>query len=443
MKLIPSLLLAMLLVASAKAKAEGDTLRSRIYFPVGVSKIDHSFQGNGVRLEFMIRDIHARMKQSRLRKVRLSAGASLEGNSALNRRLSDERLQSLSDVFHERLSVPDSIYEYHSLGENWQGLLALVERSDMPYRDEALNILSNTPEWVTERGHVVDSRKRQLMNLRGGSVWHYMEKYFFPELRNCSVVECEFEPLASAAPEPAPKPEPKPEPEERPAPVREVAIVRDTIILRDTVERVVIVREPAERLVAPRERKPLYMGLRTNLLYDALLIPNVGAELYLGGNWALTGSWAYGWWSNDAKHNYWRYYGGELGVRRYFACRGEQKIMRGQHIGLYGQLFTYDFELGGTGYMGGKPGGTLWEKANYAFGLEYGYSLPIARRFNLDFTIGLGYWGGEYQIYDPLNDIYIWKETRQRRWIGPTKAEISLVWLLGSGFNNEKKGGKQ
>ena len=149
MKLIPSLLLAMLLVTSAKAKAEGDTLRSRIYFPVGVSKIDHSFQGNGVRLEFMIRDIHARMKQSRLRKVRLSAGASLEGNSALNRRLSDERLQSLSDVFHERLSVPDSIYEYHSLGENWQGLLALVERSDMPYRDETLNILRNTPEWVT------------------------------------------------------------------------------------------------------------------------------------------------------------------------------------------------------------------------------------------------------------------------------------------------------
>ena len=47
--------------------------------------------------------------------------------------------------------------------------------------------------------------------------------------------------------------------------------------------------------------------------------------------------------------------------------------------------------------MGGKPGGTLWEKMNYAVGLEYGYSLPVARRLNLDFVIGVGYWGGEYQ----------------------------------------------
>ena len=77
--------------------------------------------------------------------------------------------------------------------------------------------------------------------------------------------------------------------------------------------------------------------------------------------------------------------------------------------------------------MGGKPGGTLWEKMNYAVGLEYGYSLPVARRLNLDFVIGLGYWGGEYHTYDPVDDHYVWKETRQRHWFGPTKAEISLV----------------
>ena len=407
MKLIPSLLLAMLLVASAKAKAEGDTLRSRIYFPVGVSKIDHSFQGNGVRLEFMIRDIHARMKQSRLRKVRLSAGASLEGNSALNRRLSDERLQSLSDVFHERLSVPDSIYEYHSLGENWQGLLALVERSDMPYRDEALNILRNTPEWVTERGHVVDSRKRQLMNLRGGSVWHYMEKYFFPELRNCSVVECEFEPIAS-----------RPEP----TVVREVLTVRDTLILRDTVC-------PADELPAPR---PLYLAAKTNLLYDAALVPNVGLELSLGQGWSVGGNWMYAHWSNDARHRYWQIYGGELEVRRYFGGRAVEKPLQGHHVGLYAQAVTYDFETGGKGYLSDFA---------YGVGLEYGYSLPVAKRLNIDFGIGIGYSGGKYKSYYPDAGCYVYIETKRRHWFGPTRAEVSLVWLLGRGNVNSKKGG--
>lgn len=407
MKLIPSLLLAMLLVASAKAKAEGDTLRSRIYFPVGVSKIDHSFQGNGVRLEFMIRDIHVRMKQSRLRKVRLSAGASLEGNSALNRRLSDERLQSLSDVFHERLSVPDSIYEYHSLGENWQGLLALVERSDMPYRDEALNILRNTPEWVTERGHVVDSRKRQLMNLRGGSVWHYMEKYFFPELRNCSVVECEFDPIAS-----------RPEP----TVVREVVTERDTIILRDTVC-------PADELPAPR---PLYLAAKTNLLYDAALVPNVGLELSLGKGWSVGGNWMYAHWSNDARHRYWQIYGGELEVRKYFGSLAAEKPLQGHHVGLYAQAVTYDFETGGKGYLSDFA---------YGVGLEYGYSLPVAKRLNIDFGIGFGYSGGNYKSYYPDAGCYVYIETKRRRWVGPTRAEVSLVWLLGRGNVNSKKGG--
>lgn len=407
MKLIPSLLLAMLLVASAKAKAEGDTLRSRIYFPVGVSKIDHSFQGNGVRLEFMIRDIHARMKQSRLRKVRLSAGASLEGNSALNRRLSDERLQSLSDVFHERLSVPDSIYEYHSLGENWQGLQALVERSDMPHRDEALNILINTPEWITERGHVVDSRKRQLMNLRGGSVWHYMEKYFFPELRNCSVVECEFEPIAS-----------RPEP----TVVREVVTERDTIILRDTVC-------PADELPAPR---PLYLAAKTNLLYDAALVPNVGLELSLGKGWSVGGNWMYAHWSNDARHRYWQIYGGELEVRRYFGSLAAEKPLQGHHVGLYAQAVTYDFETGGKGYLSDFA---------YGVGLEYGYSLPVAKRLNIDFGIGFGYSGGNYKSYYPDAGCYVYIETKRRHWVGPTRAEVSLVWLLGRGNVNSKKGG--
>ena len=407
MKLIPSLLLAMLLVASAKAKAEGDTLRSRIYFPVGVSKIDHSFQGNGVRLEFMIRDIHARMKQSRLRKVRLSAGASVEGNSALNMRLSDERLQSLSDVFHERLSVPDSIYEYHSLGENWQGLLALVERSDMPHRDETLNILRNTPEWVTERGHVVDSRKRQLMNLRGGAVWHYMEKYFFPELRNCSVVECEFEPIAS-----------RPEP----TVVREVLTVRDTLILRDTVC-------PADELPAPR---PLYLAAKTNLLYDAVLVPNVGLELSLGQGWSVGGNWMYAHWSNDARHRYWQIYGGELEVRRYFGSLAAEKPLQGHHVGLYAQAVTYDFETGGKGYLSDFA---------YGVGLEYGYSLPVAKRLNIDFGIGIGYSGGKYKSYYPDAGCYVYIETKRRHWFGPTRAEVSLVWLLGRGNVNSKKGG--
>lgn len=83
----------------------------------------------------------------------------------------------------------------------------------------------------------------------------------------------------------------------------------------------------------------------------------------------------------------------------------------------------------------------MWNTPNYAVGIEYGYSLPIARRLNIDFTIGLGYWGGRYYVYTPHDGHYVWETTKNRHWFGPTKAEISLVWLLGRGNVNNMKGG--
>ena len=141
------------------------------------------------------------------------------------------------------------------------------------------------------------------------------------------------------------------------------------------------------------------------------------------------------------KHWYWRIYGGEIGFRKWFGRAAKEKPLTGHHLGVYGQMFTYDFETGGRGYMGGQPGGTLWDKANYAGGVEYGYSKPVGKRLNLDFTIGLGYMGGKYHEYLPVDDCYVWQVTKQRHWFGPTKAEISLVWLLGYGNVNKGKGG--
>lgn len=67
----------------------------------------------------------------------------------------------------------------------------------------------------------------------------------------------------------------------------------------------------------------------------------------------------------------------------------------------------------------------------------------MAKRLNIDFTIGIGYLRGEYKEYKPIDGCYVWQATKMRNWIGPTKAEISLVWLIGHKNCNEKKGGSQ
>jgi hypothetical protein len=207
----------------------------------------------------------------------------------------------------------------------------------------------------------------------------------------------------AAQPVVAPEPEPEPEPEP-------------------------VVEEPACK-------SDLYMSVSTNALYDLLLIPNIGAEIYLGKDWSLDANWHYAWWKTDKRHRYWRTYGGDLAIRKWFGKASKIKPLTGHHVGLYGQILTYDFEWGGRGYLADK-----W---SWAAGIEYGYSLPIARRLNLDFNIGLGYHWGEYKEYLPIDNHYVWQATKNRQFFGPTKAEVSLVWLIGCDNYNRKKGGNE
>lgn len=185
----------------------------------------------------------------------------------------------------------------------------------------------------------------------------------------------------------------------------------------------------------PKEKSPFYMGLKTNLLYNILAIPNLGAEFYLGSNFSVAANWHYAWWKNDKKYDYWRTYGGDLAVRYWLGKKAHEKSLTGHHVGLYGQMITYDFELGGKG--------VLADRWSWATGLEYGYSLPVAKRLNLDFTIGLGYHWGEFKEYLPIDGHYVWQATKNRNYWGPTKAEISLVWLIGRGNYNQRKGGNK
>ena len=172
-----------------------------------------------------------------------------------------------------------------------------------------------------------------------------------------------------------------------------------------------------------------WAALKTNLLYDAALVPNVGMEVRLGRQWTMAADWFYTWFSSDSRHRYWQGYGGYLALRRYFAASGNMSDgsspfrFTGHHVGVYGLGLTYDVEWGGRGYQAAKFG--------FGAGVEYGYSLPISRWLNLDFSLGLGFQDGEYKEYTPMDGHYVWHATRKRHWWGPTKAEVSLKWMLG------------
>lgn len=423
------------LLANAYAASIQDSLRTTIYFRPGYSLLELSYRDNAANMKALTQGIQTIKGNPcvQLQHIRILSAASPEGNSALNKRVAKRRGERLRDYLKETLVLPDSIFTVSSAGEDWQGLAALIAKEKTPWRNKALQIIRHTPEWVTRNGKVVDGRKRQLQNLDGGKAWKYMLDNHFYTLRTGAVVVCEVKTLAAESTPSA-------------AEARLEQARPESVSQQQASQSPSSPPFPAIPSQVPPGQEPppvaSYFALKSNLLYDALLVPNLSLEASIGSGWTLGAGGMLAWWSKDAKHRYWRIYGGDLEIRKYFGTLSKSKPLQGHHLGIYGDFLTYDFEFGAKGYQ---------SKATYAAGIKYGYSHPIANRLNLDFALGIGYLHSNYKTYVPRDGCYVYQETKKRKWLGPTQAEISLVWLLGKGNTNskgkgntnKKKGGKK
>ena len=406
-----------LLLYGLHLQAQIRTDSVRVYYRVGQSRLEPDFHGNDTVLaDFMqrLRQVTGDRRNHNF-NFRIKSYASPEGPLSINRLLYAERTAAFLDYLRKGgISLPSHTGLWQEEYYNWEELRRWVEGSGMPYKKETLDILQNVPEWErNDAGRTTELRKEKLMELADGEPFRYMLHHFFPEMRYSSMMLF----YETAHPELT-----------QPAGLPAVPSANLSESLEAMEECSLATKQK------DKPRKPWYLALKTNLLYDALAVPNIGVDIYLGKQWSLAGNWMYAWWKTDKRHRYWRIYGGDVEMRRWLGRKAKEKPLQGHHLGVYGQMGTYDFEWGGRGYLGDK-----W---SYGAGLSYGYSHPIARRLNMDFTIGIGYLGGEYKEYLPIDDCYVWQVTKQRHWFGPTKAEISLVWLIGR-KNINGKGGRQ
>ena len=295
---------------------------------------------------------------------------------------------------------------------------------NLPHREEVLEIIENTPELALNyKGEMVELRKQRLMWRFDGKAWDYMYEHYFPTLRSFNLhIVIEWEKIKYT-----------------PLHKQTIAQLPSGQLEFNKVDKIAPIARGDSK-----PWRPFYMAAKTNMVYDALLVPNAGLEFYLGKGFSLEANYMHAWWKNDPSHWYWRTYGADLGLRYWFGRAAKEKPLTGHHIGAYGQVLTYDFELGNMGIIGGVPGGMLKDEPNYTVGIEYGYSIPVAKRFNTDFYIGVGYHWGVFYEYVPVDDCYVWQATKRRNYIGPTKVGISLVWLIGKGnTNNMKRGGRR
>ncbi|MDE7388479.1 MAG: DUF3575 domain-containing protein, partial [Muribaculaceae bacterium] len=392
--------------------------------------VDTSLVGNAASLTRMLDrlDGHRSAADSVfiIRRVMVLGSASPEGSASFNRQLAERRAQAIFDYFRDHGALPDSIpAEFRFSGCDWGRLYHLVEAdSGVPSRSRVLSILAPAADGSGSTGRC---RKMLagLKKLDGGRPYAWLLANQFPALRAARLcVAYDLIPAPSLTVSRADLPE------------------LSGVTASFTPPNLFSVSYLANNC-ASTSRRRFYAALKTNLLSDALAVPEIGAEFYLGRHFSLGADWMYAGWGRDGGSRLWRIYGGDLSLRWWFGRAAAGKPLTGHHLGVYAGAFTCDFALGGKGHMGGRPEGSLWDRCMVNTGVEYGYSLPVARRLNLDFSIGVGYVGGIVERYDATTPLYLWQSSVRKTWIGPTRAAVSLVWLLGPGnYNNmSRKGG--
>lgn len=426
-----------------------DTLHISVYFTPGFSSV--TSESELCKLDSLadrLQSLRA-AADGRISGILIKGWASPEGEDLLNERLSVNRARKVVRYLADRAALPDTLLAAEGGGVDWRHLAEEASACpELPDKEEVLRILENTPVREVRDGRVVDGRKRRLRMLQGGIPYKYLYKGAFPALRRADIRAVvsggsQLPPPSSSKHSVETYSDDEGHPADVPANSCRLAAAEHAVavvslpagnmpegnpVQVSESESESVVRSVSDPVPAVRSTREPWVALKTNLLYDALLVPNAGIEFRFADRWSAGADYMHAWWSNDRKHRYWRCYGGEVTLRRYFGGTP----FTGHHVGIYGTMLTYDFEFSEKGWQS--------DGFSYGGGLEYGYSLPVARRLNIDFSIGVGYFGGRYKEYVPMDDCYVWQSTRRRHWFGPTRAQISLVWILG-GERRSGKGG--
>lgn len=208
--------------------------------------------------------------------------------------------------------------------------------------------------------------------------------------------------------EPQPKPEPRPEP--KPEPVVEAK--------PEPKPEPVAVAKPVDPW-----RDRYCFAVRTNLLYDAFLLPTLGVEWRVNRNVGIKVDGSFSHWG-DEHGKVQKVWAVSPEVRWYLD--GNKRFYVGAG-GNYADYNVYKYMIGGlfsgdTGYQG-----KLWSA-----GVTTGYQLRLSNALSMDFNIGLGYMRSDYDSFNMINGTRVYKDRDKSKdlW-GPTQAGISLIWRVG------------
>lgn len=177
------------------------------------------------------------------------------------------------------------------------------------------------------------------------------------------------------------------------------------------------------------------VAVKTNALYLATATPNVGFEFAMAPRWTFELAGGYNPWTFCAEDNIKAKHFLVTPEFRYWFCEAFQ----GHFIGINGNYTQFNVS-------GILIPDTFYEHSNGHYflddlqharsqgwaagaGITYGYAWPISRRWNMEFTIGLGWWYTEYDRFESRT-CGLFQESVSRHAFGPTDLGLSFIYLI-------------
>lgn len=380
--------------------------------------VDKGYMDNDRTLRHLEEILSDRSLTGRIDSINILSFASPDGDRKYNERLAKERSTAVKGYLVWKYPHLDQ-YRIHPRpqGENWKELRRLItgDRS-LPNREEVLQIIDRNPD--------SDRCKALLKKLDGGNSYRYIQGRLLRYLRNAAVCMVWVRPDSLPA---LPKP----------VPSRAEALNQPCEPSHTNMKSFQEQQEQTMRNVRVTEKRPLF-AVKTNLLFDAALMPNVEIEVPIGSTnrWSVNGEYMFPWWLLDGDKYSLQILTGGLEGRYWLGSRENRmnrEVLTGHFLGLYAGGGKYDLQWKENGYQG---------EFFIAAGISYGYAHEIARNLRLEYNIGIGLLRTDYRHYHARDNYrtLLWQENGKYTWFGPTKVKISLVWLLN---RKVKKGGER
>lgn len=315
--------------------------------------------------------------------VKIAGSSSPEGPARRNEYLAQRRANVLRDYLLQNTSLRDSIIRLEYYPEDWESVMQTLNRGNYPYTEKVLNVLQRYPDR--------QSRKIAVKGIDHGSVWRQLLRDVFPYSRNArlSIVS-----------------------QHR----REVG--KPSLLSADgLLTPPLSVRRPEMETTTTPPYTDRFIAVKNNLLFDALLVANLGIEVELWQRWSID---IPVWYSpyNITPTRKLRLLASQPELRYWFGKAG-----KGHFVGLNTSIVGFNIAINDHGRYQDP------DHAALGMGLSYGYAtyLDRNRRWGLEFNIGVGSLHYHYDTYYNYHNGHKF-DSGSSTYYGITRAGITISY---------------